>query len=212
MKRKWIYGSILIVLIFGLVYLLWNRNEDKEKNANTGEDKITVEDDAKLEDKEDEELEESPEEAEEVRDPSEFPEIVVGEKLPDFTLQSLKGENINLRELEGKIVILNFWGTWCPYCVQEMPDLNKLDGENEDLIVVAVNVNEEKSIVEEYINDGGYDFQVVLDKEGQTSMDYMATNLPSTYFINEEGLFVGRVVGGMDYDSMLEAVEMTREF
>ncbi len=202
MKKKWIYGAILAILILGLIYLLWNRNTDRLENTNSEEDRVTVEDDPKLED----------EEAEEARDPSEFPDIAVGEKLPDFTLQNLKGENINLRELEGKIVILNFWATWCPYCVQEMPDLNKLDKENEDLIVVAVNVNEKKSIVEEYIKDGGYDFQVVLDEEGEISINYMATNLPSTYFINEEGLFVGRVVGGMDYEGMLEAVEVTREF
>ena len=74
------------------------------------------------------------------------------------------------------------------------------------------NVDEEKSQVEEYIKDGGYDFEVVLDKGGKVSSEYLVTGLPATYFINEEGLFVGRVPSAMSYDQMEEALSVARDY
>lgn len=218
MKRKWIYGLLIAVLVIGLVYVVWNSNEDQDKVADN--DEVETEIDEETDIAEEPVVPETPEvdentpvdEGEEEKESTEFPDIVVGAKLPDFTLETLKGEKVNLRELEGKIVVLNFWATWCPYCVQEMPDLQKLKENNDDMVLLTINVDEEKDKVEKYIKDGGYDFQVLLDKGGEISSQYFVTGLPATYFINEEGLFVGRIPSAMDYEQMEEALGVTRDY
>src|SRR5690606_32548559 len=73
-----------------------------------------------------------------------YPDIAVGKLAPDFTLADLEGKEVSLSDFRGKYVLINFWATWCQYCDLEMPDLDRLYKENEDLVVLAVNVQEEK--------------------------------------------------------------------
>ena len=78
--------------------------------------------------------------------------IAKGEPAPDFTLVSLNGKEVSLSNFRGKFVLVNFWATWCGFCDMEMPDLQKFSNENDDIVVLAVNVMEEKNIVQEYID------------------------------------------------------------
>lgn len=129
-------------------------------------------------------------------------DIAIGKLAPDFTLKNLDGEEVSLSDYRGKIVFLNFWATWCPFCDKEMPDLNKLDAENDDLVILAVDVMEDKETVEDYINEGGYDFEVVLDEDGSISQTYLVSGFPTSYFIDPEGILLGGVPGMMTYDQM----------
>lgn len=224
MNKKWIYGIVAVILIAGLVYMLVDEKDDmnvvdtyQENKEGPGEPvEEPLEDETVTEKEIEEDMEESPEEVAPLPElpveDVEFSDIEIGEKLPDFTLKSLDGEDVNLRELEGKIVLINFWATWCPWCDKEMADLDKLDKENEDLIVVGVNVDEPKAQVEEYVKEGGYDFKVALDAGGQVSAQYLVTGLPASYFVNEEGIYAGRIPSYMTYEQMEEALKITREY
>nr|WP_246579235.1 TlpA disulfide reductase family protein [Alkaliphilus flagellatus] len=138
-------------------------------------------------------------------------EIEVGKEAPNFTLRNLDGEEISLQDYRGKIVLINFWATWCVYCDIEMPDLQKLDKENEDLVVLAVDVMEDKEAVEKYIKEGGYDFEVVLDEDGAIAKTYLVSGYPASYFVDEEGIFQGSVPGMMTYEQMNQALQHIRE-
>ncbi|WP_212380951.1 TlpA family protein disulfide reductase [Alkaliphilus sp. B6464] len=138
-------------------------------------------------------------------------EIEVGKEAPNFILRNLDGEEISLQDYRGKIVLINFWATWCVYCDIEMPDLQKLDKENEDLVVLAVNVMEHKETVEKYIKEGGYDFEVVLDEDGTIARTYLVGGYPASYFVDEEGIFQGAVPGMMTYEQMNQALQHIRE-
>lgn len=114
-------------------------------------------------------------------------EIIVGELAPDFTLNNLEGEEVNLSDYRGKLVFLNFWATWCPPCAKEMPDLQAINKDNDDLVVLGVNVREDKNTVESYLDKGGYDFPVLLDEKSEIAATYLVNAFPSTFFINSQG-------------------------
>ncbi len=137
-------------------------------------------------------------------------DIKAGSPAPDFTVESLDGQAVSLSDYMGKIVLLNFWATWCTFCDQEMPDLDKLDKEFEDVEVLAVDVMEEKAIVEDYIEEGGYEFDVVLDIEGEIARTYLVSGYPTSYFIEEDGTLIGRVVGPLEYDMMVDIIEQIK--
>lgn len=148
-------------------------------------------------------------------------DIAVGQPAPDLifknkdgeevALMNLKGEEVSLEDYRGKIIFLNFWATWCVYCDMEMPDLQKLNNENDDLVVIAVDVAESKDVVEKYINKGNYDFEVALDEEGEVAVKYLVSAFPTTYIIDKEGILLGGRPGMMTYDQMVEILEAVRE-
>lgn len=132
--------------------------------------------------------------------------ITFGELAPDFTLKNLAGEEVKLSDYRGKIVFLNFWATWCMYCDEEMPDLQALNDENDDMVVLAVNVSEDPDKVRSYIEKGGYDFPILLDEEGEIALKYLVGPLPITYFINTKGILVSKYPSMLEKDQMEEAL------
>lgn len=142
----------------------------------------------------------------------EYPyDIEIGKLAPNFTLENLDGQEVSLEDYRGKIVMLNFWASWCPPCRQEMPDMKRLQEENEDLVIFAVNVKEEKSKVESFIEEGGYGFEVALDPEGEIAAIYLVSAFPTSYFIDKEGILLGGVPGMLEYPQMVQILEGIRE-
>lgn len=139
-------------------------------------------------------------------------DIAIGLESPDFTLTSLDGEEITLSDYRDKIVIINFWATWCHWCDIEMPDLNRLHIENDDIVVLAVNVMEDENTVREYIEDGGYEFEVVFDTDGKLTGDYLVNGLPNSYFVDKDGILQYRKVGMITNDELLYVVDAIREY
>lgn len=138
-------------------------------------------------------------------------EVAIGKEAPNFTLRNLEGREVFLEDYRGKIVLLNFWATWCVFCDIEMPDLQRLDQENEDLVVLAVDVMEDKETVEAYIREGGYDFEVVLDEDRAIARLYLVGGYPTSYFIDEEGILTKSIPGMMTYDQMNKILNEIRE-
>lgn len=130
--------------------------------------------------------------------------VEIGKPAPDFTLTNLKGEDVTLSDFKGKKVLLNFWATWCPYCVKEMPDLNKVYNENkEDLVVIGIDVGEDIKTVNKFLKENNVDYPIVFDINGRVALKYNAhISLPISYIIDEEGVVKGSQLGMMNYEQM----------
>lgn len=128
---------------------------------------------------------------------------------PDFELQSLDGTKIKLSDLKGKNVIINFWATWCGYCVSEMPDLQKLQDtyKDEELLVLAVNVGESKEVVQKFKEDNKLNLTVLLDEDSSIANLYGLRSFPSTLTVNKEGEIVTGYVGMLTYEKMEKLYE-----
>lgn len=125
--------------------------------------------------------------------------VGIGLPAPDFKLTNLKGETRALSQYRGKVVMLNFWASWCPYCREEMPSmdrLNKLFPKGE-VVVLAVNV--EKQIPDKY-RRSPISFEILCDTHGQVQQMYRATRLPETFIIDRKGTVVKRLTGAFTWD------------
>ena len=121
----------------------------------------------------------------------------------DFQVDSLEGSARSLADYRDRIVFLNFWATWCPPCVEEMPSMQRLADilEPEGLVVVAVNVQEDRALVERFMSDHGLSFEVLLDRRGQVGQSYAVRGLPTTVILDRNGAILARKVGFAYWDT-----------
>lgn len=115
----------------------------------------------------------------------------IGVKANDLNFPMLNGKNFVLSKLEGKPVLINVWATWCPPCVGEMPAFEKLKNEYKDKInIVAIDFGEKKEVVEKFIKEKKYTFDVALDANGVTAELYDFQGIPFTFLVDKEGKVV----------------------
>ncbi len=99
--------------------------------------------------------------------------------------------------------MLNFWATWCGFCVVEMPDLQKLqDAHKDDLLILTVNVGESKEVVQKFMEENNLNLTVVLDKEMKIADTYGLRSFPTTISVNKAGEIVKGYVGMLTYEQM----------
>jgi peroxiredoxin len=124
---------------------------------------------------------------------------------PDFALPSLEGTSLSLADLQGKGIVLNFWATWCLPCRVEMPALEQtwLDWQDRDLVVVAVNLQENPGRVADYVRDLGLTFPVLLDGDGSVFQRYQVQLYPTTFFVGPDGVIRDVVFGGPMAESLI---------
>jgi peroxiredoxin len=122
---------------------------------------------------------------------------------PDFTLETLDGEERSLSSYRGKLVFLNFWATWCPPCRAEMPSMQTLYDTlgTDDFEIVAVNLQEGAGPVQSFIDEHGYTYPILLDGGGRTGGMYGVRAIPSTFLIDRDGTLLGMFVGGREWDT-----------
>ncbi|MEE8326612.1 MAG: TlpA disulfide reductase family protein [candidate division NC10 bacterium] len=121
---------------------------------------------------------------------------------PDFTLPDLEGNQISLSTYKGRVVLLNFWATWCPPCRLEMPTMEKAYRKYRDkgFEVVAVSVDAgPKSSVKSFLREFGLSFQVLLDPDMETLRAYRGFSLPMTVVIDRQGVIRSRELGYRDW-------------
>jgi peroxiredoxin len=130
----------------------------------------------------------------------------------DFTLPKTDGTQVTLSELKGKPIVLNFWATWCPYCVAEFEDFTKAQKNFPDIQLFAVDTSEHTDLtqesnredVEKFARDNGFDLTILYDTDNKVSgQKYPTQGLPSTFFIdsafNQRTGFAGQI---KDYDTL----------
>lgn len=122
---------------------------------------------------------------------------------PEFSGKNLNGESIDLSKLKGKVILLNFWASWCGPCVAEMPSLERLSNsvDSDDIIVVAINVGESSEVVSKFIDKGKYTFTVIPDSKKEIATKYAIRSIPSTYIIDKDGMIVASKLGSQEWDS-----------
>lgn len=122
-----------------------------------------------------------------------------GSIAPNFVLQSVDGERIELKDLKGKGVFLNFWGTWCGPCKQEFPYMaNQYEVfKDRGVEIVAVNVAESNIAVKNFMGSYGVNFPVAMDKDRQVTEAYDIGQLPTTLLVNPEGKVIKVIKGTM---------------
>ncbi len=115
----------------------------------------------------------------------------------DFTLPSLAGGTVSLGDLRGEWVVLNFWATWCPPCVEEMPYLAEV-AETRAVNVLGVNFKEDAVVVEKFVEDHAITFPILLDPDDITLLVYGVRGLPRTFVIAPDGTIAHSVIGQLD--------------
>jgi len=130
----------------------------------------------------------------------------------DFTAPLLGGGSVSLAGLEGKVVFLNFWATWCPPCREEMPSMEKLHARftGRNFTILAVDLQEDEKTVAEFVKRHRLSFPVALDGSGGIGGTYGVRGIPTTYIVDRRGGIVGAAVGGKDWNSpeVAEAFEL----
>ena len=124
-------------------------------------------------------------------------DLSIGSKAPDFELYDLEGKLHKLSDYKGTPILLNFWATWCGPCRSEMPHLEEVyeNWKDKDLIFFAVNVGESSTDVTAFLDYFGFNMPVLLDNAKTVSRKYGVSGIPTTYFIDEDGIIQNRVVG-----------------
>jgi len=124
----------------------------------------------------------------------------VGFFAPSFSLTNLDDQTIGLVDFKDKPVILNFWASWCPPCKAEMPAFQQASLEFIDsgLQIIAINATSQDSTtqVRQFVDQYGLTFPVPLDLTGSIAKDYLVHSLPTTYFIDKNGIIVDVIIGG----------------
>jgi peroxiredoxin len=125
----------------------------------------------------------------------------VGMAAPEFELPDLEGDRHRLADFRGKVVVLNFWATWCPPCIDEMPSLEKLHRAlaERGVAVVAISVDERFSDVPAFVGKLGLTFAVLYDEGKRVSRKYRTFKYPETYILDREGRLRSKVVGPRDW-------------
>ena len=123
---------------------------------------------------------------------------------PAFTLPTLQGETVHLRDYHGKLVLLNFWATWCPPCREEMPSLQSLwqDFKTQDFVILAIAADRgNKKDVARFAARLGLDFPILLDPDGKVRRRYEVFGLPLSYLIGKDGKILGRFTAAQTWNS-----------
>jgi len=136
-----------------------------------------------------------------------------GGKAPlPLDLVNINGERIVRSQYTNKITLVNFWATWCPPCVQEIPSLNRLSTKmkNSNFELLSINYAEEKATITEFLNKVDVIFPVLLDEKGRTAASWNTITLPSTFIIGPDGRIAYGVNAAIEWDSQ-EVVETLKK-
>ncbi|SHJ91651.1 Peroxiredoxin [Malonomonas rubra DSM 5091] len=129
---------------------------------------------------------------------------VAGDIAPDFTLEDTEGNKVTLSSLRGKVVMVNFWATWCPPCKEEMPSMERLNKmmAGEDFVMLAINADDNgRDVVPDFLKKNPHDFTVLYDDQGAAKQSYGVYKMPESFIINKGGKIVEKVVGAIDWAS-----------
>jgi cytochrome c biogenesis protein CcmG/thiol:disulfide interchange protein DsbE len=127
---------------------------------------------------------------------------IAGKTARDFPLE-VWGKPGHLTDLKGKVIILNFWATWCPPCIEETPSLNRLQKyvESRNALVLGVSIDEDPAAYEKFLKDYGIAFPTFREPTRKLALDYGTPVFPDTYVIDRHGKILRKFFGPQQWDS-----------
>ncbi len=137
--------------------------------------------------------------------------IGVGDRAPEVSLQAIDGRTVRLAEYRGKVVLVHFWATWCPPCVEELPTLERFSRQvlGSDIEVLAISVDESGESLKDFLNKNKVHFPVLRDPDRAAAGSYGTLKFPETYVVGRDGVVRYKVIGPMDW-SLRSNVELVR--
>lgn len=131
---------------------------------------------------------------------------LLGKPAPDFQFQVTEEQSFSLSDLKGGPVLLNFWASYCSPCVKEMPYLQQVwEGwQGTGLVLLAINIGENPSEVENFMQSRGLSFPVLLDSDGAIAYQYDVLSIPTTFFIDSEGIVQHIKIGSFQSAAEIE--------
>lgn len=138
---------------------------------------------------------------------------VVGQPAPTFTLSDLQGKEWSLADLRGKVVFLNFWATWCPPCLKEMPSMVALNQQlaGQPFQMITVLFNDRPEYAWNLTRKMGLELPVLVDGAGSVSSQYGLTGVPETFIIDPQGTLREKFIGPLDWGSP-KALALVRQY
>lgn len=138
--------------------------------------------------------------------------IKQGDKAPDFTVEMVDGQKIALSSLKGKVVLINFWATWCPPCREEFKRMQKdvVDRfKGKDFQLLAISRGEKKATVDQFRDKQGYTFPMGLDPTQEIYKKYAANYIPRNFVVGKDGKIIYVSVGyeASEFEAMIKAIE-----
>ncbi len=135
----------------------------------------------------------------------------IGHRVPDFDLVADNGSRVQLAGLRGKVVIVNFWATWCPPCIEELPSLDRFQRTfaNRGVEVVAISVDEDANLYHAFLRDHNLSMRTIRDPDKKVSASYGTFRYPESYITDREGRLVRKIAGPADWmsDGMVSVIQ-----
>lgn len=154
-------------------------------------------------------------ESSEPQEDESYRELEEGDTAPEFSASLADGSTFTLSEQKGKVILLNFWATWCGPCVGEMPAFERLKEDyGNDVSILAVNNMEDEATVNQFIKEKGYTFPIAYDTDGKVGEKYPTDGIPYTLIIDAKGIIQNIYLGAGDADTQYkeykEAIEAVK--
>jgi thiol-disulfide isomerase/thioredoxin len=145
--------------------------------------------------------------------------VKIGNLAPEFSAVDLNGKTVHLADYHGKPILLNFWATWCGPCLREMPFLQKIyeDYSNAGLVIMAINIQENSAKIKEFLLTNHLTIPAFLDKSGIISDEYGIASIPTTFFLDKDGIIRQKIIGSFpDKETLIRELsrimpEITKE-
>ena len=132
--------------------------------------------------------------------------VEIGDRAPNFKLQNIDKQLVSLNDFRGRPVLINFWATWCIYCLYEMPLLEQVNEEWADkgLVMLAIDKGESPARVEAFLKSRNISLLVLLDTDEEIAKKYNVTGIPTTFFIDKDGIIQDKVIGAFPNQRAIE--------
>ena len=127
--------------------------------------------------------------------------VVAGDSAPGFEVTTDSGRKISVDNFGGRVLVVNFWATWCPPCISELPSLNAMAGElkGNGVVVLGISVDKDKAVYDKFLKKVKLNFETSRDPGGDISAEYGTFKYPETYVISREGKVLEKFIADQDW-------------